>query len=161
MVTLHLGRLLVSSPDFDPEGPIPPRHAADGENTSPALEFSNVPPSARSLALVCHDPDAPATHGFDHWVLYDIPADATGVTRGGDRLATEGENSAGTLGYTGPAPPPGHGRHHYFFHLYALDVRLDAPGGLTRTKLLDLADAHIVEQARLVGTYRVDPVDRR
>jgi hypothetical protein len=155
MSDMHLGALRITSPDFEPEARIPERHTADGDDVSPALVFESVPSAALSLALVCHDPDAPKTHGFDHWVLYDIAPDRTDLGRGGSRLGTEGQNSLGTLGYRGPAPPPGHGLHHYYFHLYALDTRLDAPGGLSRRELLDLADEHILEQARLVGTYSV------
>jgi Raf kinase inhibitor-like YbhB/YbcL family protein len=153
MVALHLGSLGITSPDFESDGPIPERHTSNGENTSPELVFTNVPSGAASLAVVCHDPDAPATHGFDHWVLYNLPPDTERVGRGGHRFATEGSNSLGALGYTGPAPPPGHGVHHYFFHLYALDTELAADGGISRRVLLDLIDDHIVEQARVVGTY--------
>ena len=90
-------------------------------------------------------------------MVYDLPSDTTGLTPGPQKQATEGRNSAGGIGYTGPAPPPGHGVHHYFFHLYALDTRLDATGGLTRSELLALMDDHIIEQARLVGTFSTDP----
>jgi Raf kinase inhibitor-like YbhB/YbcL family protein len=155
MVDLHLGALSITSPDFDFGDPMSQRHVKDGENTSPELAFANVPSGTASLAVVCHDPDAPATHGFDHWVLYNIPPDADGVSRGGNRFATDGRNSLGELGYTGPAPPPGHGVHHYYVHLYALDTEPAVPGGITRLELLDLIDAHIIEQARLVGTYEV------
>lgn len=155
MSDLHLGALMITSPDIEPEGRIPERHTSDGEDIAPVLRFHAVPPAALSLAVVCHDPDAPLTHGFDHWVLYNVDRDKVEIGPGA-RDATEGKNSFGTLGYGGPAPPPGHGIHHYYFHLYALDARLDAAAGLTRRELLDVIDAHIIEQARLVGTYSVD-----
>ena len=157
MSDLNLGALTITSPDFDPEARIPDRHTSKGENVAPALRFDAIPSAALSLAVVCHDPDAPKTHGFDHWVLYDLAPDRLEVAPGDGAVGTEGMNSTGSLGYTGPAPPPGHGLHHYFFHLYALDTRLDAAAGLTRRELLDLIDDHIIEQARLVGTFSVDP----
>lgn len=156
MSDFHLGALRITSPDFEPGTRIPARHTADGENIAPALRFEAIPSATLSLAAVCHDPDAPATHGFDHWVIYNIEPDQVELGRGGDRHATDGKNSFGTLGYRGPAPPPGHGVHHYYFHLYALDNRLDAAVGITRRELLDLIDIHIIEQARLVGTYSVE-----
>ncbi len=153
MAYMHLGALKITSPDFEPEGALPERHTSDGDDIAPALTFEFVPSAALSLAVVCHDPDAPMTHGFDHWVMYDIAPERRNLDRGRERPATEGRNSFGTLGYRGPAPPPGHGVHHYYFHLYALGARLNAPRGLSRLELLDLADQHILEQARLVGTY--------
>ncbi len=59
------------------------------------------------------------------------------------------------MGYTGPAPPSGHGVHHYYFWLYALDKKLDLKPGLTRNQLLDAIDDHIIVQSRNVGIYEV------
>lgn len=151
---LHLGDLTVSTPAFEHGGAIPSRHAKDGEDLSPELRWSNVPEGTRELAVICHDPDAPLTDGFTHWVVYGIPADATGIPEGGGGAFTEGTSDFGDAGYGGPAPPPGHGTHHYFFHLYALDAPVGAGPGLTRAELLERIDDHIVEQARVVGTYR-------
>jgi Raf kinase inhibitor-like YbhB/YbcL family protein len=156
MGDFHLGALKITSPDFAPEARIPKRHTADGEDVAPTLRFEAIPSAALSLAVVCHDPDAPKTHGFDHWVIYNLEPDHLELAADGKRQATDGQNSFGTLGYRGPAPPPGHGIHHYYFHLYALDTRLDAAEGVTRRELLDLIDQHIIEQARLVGTYSVE-----
>jgi Raf kinase inhibitor-like YbhB/YbcL family protein len=153
MAGLNLGDLTISSPAFGHGGAVPERHTTEGEDVSPALAWSSVPEGTRQLALVCHDPDAPLTHGFTHWVLYGIPADATGVPEGGGDAFVQGTNDFGKEAYGGPAPPPGHGTHHYFFHLYALDAEVDAPAGLTRAALLDRIDDHIIEQARIVGTF--------
>jgi Raf kinase inhibitor-like YbhB/YbcL family protein len=153
MSDLHLGALRVFSPDFEPEARLPERHTSDGADVAPTLQFEAVPSATRSLAVVCHDPDAPKTYGFDHWVIYNVPPERIDVGPDAASDVTEGRNSFGTLGYRGPAPPPGHGLHHYYFHLYALDTQPDAPSGLTRRELLELIDAHIIEQARIVGTY--------
>jgi Raf kinase inhibitor-like YbhB/YbcL family protein len=153
MAGLHLGDLAITSPAFGHGGAIPVRHTTEGDDVAPPLEWSNVPEGTRQLALVCHDPDAPLTHGFTHWVAYGIPADATGLPEGGDDRLVQGANDFGGEGYGGPAPPPGHGRHHYYFHLYALDSELDVGPGLTRAELLDAIDDHILEQARIVGTF--------
>jgi hypothetical protein len=154
MVKLHLGDLAITSPSFEPGGPIPADHTGDGADVSPELAWHAAPSGTRQFALVCHDPDAPLTYGFTHWVVYGMPADVTGIPQGGGSAFTEGQNDFGERGYLGPAPPPGHGRHHYFFHLYALDNALDAAAGLTRSELLQRIDDHIIVQARLVGTYQ-------
>lgn len=153
MVRLHLGALAVTSPAFEHGGVIPVRHTAEGDDTSPPLRWVNVPAQARQLALVCHDPDAPLTHGFTHWVLYGIRPDVAGIPEGGGGEYVQGVNDFGKEGYGGPAPPVGHGTHHYFFHLYTLDAEIDAGPGLRREELLERIDTHIIEQARVVGTF--------
>jgi Raf kinase inhibitor-like YbhB/YbcL family protein len=110
-----------------------------------------VPEGTKSFAIVVHDPDAPLVDGFTHWVAYGIPGDATSLDEG--TRVTEGQNSFGRAGYNGPAPPPGHGTHHYYFWLYALDDDLDLEPGLDRRALIDRIEDHVIEQARLVGTY--------
>lgn len=152
-MALNIKDLKITSPAFGPDQPIPARHARDGDDVSPQLDFSGVPEGTRQLALVCHDPDAPLVHGFTHWVLYGIPADASGIPEGGGSAFVEGVNDYGDSGWGGPQPPPGHGPHHYYFWLYALDTELDAGPGLTRADLLARIEDHVIEQARLVGTY--------
>jgi Raf kinase inhibitor-like YbhB/YbcL family protein len=71
---------------------------------------------------------------------------------GGDHV--EGTNSFGNQGYGGPAPPDGHGRHHYYFWVYALDEDLGLESGLSRRDLLERIEDHVIEQARVVGTYK-------
>ncbi|HEY8340907.1 MAG TPA: YbhB/YbcL family Raf kinase inhibitor-like protein [Egibacteraceae bacterium] len=150
---LNIKDLKITSPAFGHGQPIPARHARDGDDVSPALEFSGVPAGTRQLALICHDPDAPLVHGFTHWVVYGIPADARGIPEGGGGAFVEGTNDYGDKGWGGPQPPPGHGPHHYYFWLYALDTEVDAEPGLTRADLLSRIEGHVIEQARLIGTY--------
>lgn len=149
---LKHGDLTITSSAFETGTAIPASFAADEENVSPPLEISAVPGGAESLALVVHDPDAPLTHGFTHWVAYGIPADTESIPQGGGDDFTQGVNSAGEEGWMGMAPPPGHGLHHYFFHLFALDTDI-TEAGLDRAGLLEAIDGHVIEQARLVGSY--------
>jgi Raf kinase inhibitor-like YbhB/YbcL family protein len=149
---LNLGDLALRSPAFADHEPIPARHTQDGEDVAPALEWSGVPDGTAAFAVVVHDPDAPLVDGFTHWVAYGIPGDARGLPEGGgDAIA--GVTSRGDTGYRGPAPPPGHGLHHYYFWVYALDANLDLEPGLDRRALLERIEDHVIEQARLVGTY--------
>jgi Raf kinase inhibitor-like YbhB/YbcL family protein len=144
----------LSSPAFGPLGHIPKRYVHDGDNLSPPLEWSNVPADTKEFALICFDPDAPVPNGFTHWVMYGIPADVTSIGEGeGKQAFTEGTTGYGEQGYGGPAPPPGHGPHHYYFWLYALDTALNLKLGLTREQLLDAIADHITAQVRLVGIY--------
>ncbi len=149
---LNVQDLAIGSSAFEGHKAIPPRHTGDGEDVSPALEWSGVPEGTRSFAVVVHDPDAPLVDGFTHWVAYNIPAEATGLPEGGEG-ATPGVNSMGNQGYNGPAPPPGHGPHHYYFWVYALDADLGLEPGLDRRELLSRIEDHVIEQARTIGTY--------
>lgn len=149
---LNVKDLKITSPAFDHHKQIPDEHTSNGEDVAPALEWSGVPEGTKAFAVVVHDPDAPLVDGFTHWVAYGIPGDATGLPEGGGD-AVGGTNSMGNQQYNGPAPPPNHGNHHYYFWVYALDDDLDLEPGLDRRALIDRIEDHVIEQARLVGTY--------
>ena len=100
-----------------------------GDNASPALSWSGFPEATRSFVVSCFDPDAPTPSGFWHWIVVDIPGDVTGLRTGaGDPAATlpagafHVANDFGSLGYDGPAPPPGDQVHRYYFVVHAVDV---------------------------------------
>jgi Raf kinase inhibitor-like YbhB/YbcL family protein len=153
-MSLKLGNLRISSPAFQPIGRIPKTYGGDGDNKSPPLEWSGAPTGTQQFALVSHDPDAPLPDGFTHWVVYGIPATTTKLSEAQDPNAfTAGVNGTGKPGYLGPYPPSGHGVHHYYFWVYALDLKSDLKPGMNRDQLLDSIKDHVLEQARLVGTY--------
>lgn len=150
----NLGDLSIRSPAFGYLEKIPKRYASDGENINPPLEWNNIPEGTKQLALLLFDPDAPYTNEYTHWVVYGIPPDETGTAEGEKKgNFIEGTNSGGEQGYSGPAPPPGHGLHHYYFWVYALDNAFDLKPGLTRRELLDLIGDNILVQARYIGVY--------
>ena len=149
---LNVQDLRIRSSAFDGQKRIPEEHTGDGEDRAPALEWSGVPDGTKSFAVVVHDPDAPLVDGFTHWVAYNIPGDASGIPEDGEGV-TQGTNSFGNQGYNGPAPPEGHGPHHYYFWVYALDEDRQLEAGLDRRALLDRIEDHVIEQARVIGTY--------
>jgi len=146
---------------FSDGGPIPRRYAEDGEDLSPPLSWAGLPDGTRELALIVDDPDAPRDEPWVHWVVYKIPAEVRTLTEGLPQTpaldvppgARQGKNSWGTDGYRGPAPPKGHGTHHYHFRLYALDSPLAAAQGLDKSGLLKAMRGHVLVEAELVGTY--------
>ena len=152
---LNVQDLKISSPAFAHHETIPEKHTSNGEDVSPPLEWEGVPDGTQSFAVVCHDPDAPLVDGFTHWVAYGIDGTAEGLPEGVTDV-TEGPNDAGNQGYNGPAPPPGHGPHHYYFWVYALREDPDLEPGLSRRELLDAIEDLVIEQARFVGTYKND-----
>jgi len=136
---------------------IPRAYTCDGVNISPPLEWSGVPKTAKTLAIVCEDPDAPAGT-WVHWVLYNLPADNIGLVENLPATETlkaggfQGKNDFGKIGYGGPCPPSG--THRYFFKIYALDSELPLKGGATKAELLKALEGHIVLEGQLIGTYR-------
>lgn len=150
---LNIKDLRIESAAFTNDGAMDDRYSKYHDNVVPPLRWSGLPDGTRQLALVCHDPDAPLPQGWTHWVVYDIAPGVTEIPEGGAAPGAEGVNDFGESGWGGPMPPPGHGTHHYYFWLYALDTEIDAEPGLTRAQLLERIDGHVLEQARLIGTY--------
>jgi hypothetical protein len=93
-----------------------------------------------------------------HWVVYNLPANTIKldsdvpktetVAGGGD----QGANGFGNIGYQGPCPPPGT-PHHYHFHLYALDTKLELKPGATADDVEQAAKGHTLAEADLVGIF--------
>lgn len=168
---------VLTSDAFRDGQPIPRKHAykGEGENVSPPLAWSGAPPGTKSFALICDDPDAPSREAprkegpWVHWVVYNIPADATSLPAGASGRPAEGSAQAGAAKgwaegttdfggepvYGGPMPPPGSGTHRYFFKLYALDATLSLKSGAAKTKkeLLGAMQEHILAETKLMGTY--------
>lgn len=152
-----LSSMELSSSAFDQGGTIPQRHTGEGEDVSPALEWSDAPDGVGGYAVICHDPDAPlvtvkGTYGFVHWVLYNIPAGIGSLDEGTEQY-TCGRNDFGKESYGGPMPPNGHGRHQYYFWVLALDQDLSLEKGLTMWQLLERIEPNLVGMNRLVGVY--------
>jgi Raf kinase inhibitor-like YbhB/YbcL family protein len=149
----------LSSSAFKEGERIPRKYTGDGEDVSPPLSWTAPPPKTVELALICDDPDAPRGT-FTHWVLYCLPASTASLpenvakTEALPRLggAKQGRNSAGRIGYMGPAPPPGP-VHHYHFILYALDAKLDLRAGATQKDLRKAMEGDVLGQTELVGLY--------
>ena len=156
MTATHSESMVLKSPAFAPGKAIPSRFTCDAADDAPPLAWSGAPSETRSFALVCHDPDAPSGDWY-HWAVFDIPASAAELpdSRGLKRPPIrEAVNDFGKRGYGGPCPPAGHGRHHYHFALYALDLPHLALEGSVRCREVErAAKAHALATAELIGTY--------
>jgi Raf kinase inhibitor-like YbhB/YbcL family protein len=161
----------LSSSAFADGGMIPTPFTCDGTDRSPPLEWSGVPASARALALICDDPDAPAGT-WSHWVVFNLPPQVKGLKEGvpaEEAVAKafiegaesvdlplpeprQGKNDFGKTGYGGPCPPSG--AHRYVFRLYALDRTLELGPSATRAEVLKAIERHILAEGRLSGRYR-------
>lgn len=153
--------LTLTSSAFSSGGNIPAIHTCDGDDTSPPLAWSGIPPTTKSLALIVDDPDAPdpaaPQRTWVHWVLYNIPPGTSSIAQGA-RLhdlpegIRPGVNDWRRADYGGPCPPVG--RHRYFHKLYALDIVLPDLGNPTKAQLEKAMEDHIIEDAVLIGLYQ-------
>lgn len=144
--------MIVSSSAFTEGQEIPVKYTCDGENLSVPLAWSGIPQGTQTLALISDDPDAPG-RVYVHWVLYDLPADLSGLEEGVADIGTPGENSSGNLSYNGPCPPTGPA-HRYFFKLYALDTALNLQAGASKEQVQEAMQGHILAEGQLMGTYQ-------
>lgn len=181
----------------------PEKHFALERNVSPHVAWSDVPPEAKSLVLVLHDPDVPSKPDdvnqegrtvpadlprvdFYHWLLVDLPPNATPLKEGefSDGVTPKGKTGPETarglragandytswfegdaemggtyFGYDGPCPPWNDEIvHHYHFTLYALDVeRCPVEGTFRGPDLKKAIEEHVVAEASFVGLYAVYP----
>lgn len=151
-------QIQLTSAAFTHGSVIPAVHTCDGEDVSPPLAWTGGPVERRSVALICDDPDAPRGT-WVHWVLYNLPGESCELAQGVPTVpelpsgARQGRNDSGETGYSGPCPPPGK-PHRYYFRLYALDILLTLPHGVSKAELERAMADHIVGQGTLMGTYQ-------
>ncbi len=129
--------------------PIADRYTCDGQNVSPALEWTGVPDGTRELALVLEDPDAPG-RTFTHWLVYGI--DPTMTTLATPESMSQGRNDFGDTGYGGPCPPGGES-HRYVFRLLALHNPVELEPGADRAAFDEAIAPHVLAEARITAPY--------
>jgi Raf kinase inhibitor-like YbhB/YbcL family protein len=147
----------LKSSAFEANGRIPVEFTCSGEGKSPALSWNGMSASAKALALIVKDPDAPSGN-FVHWVMFNIPPSVTSLPEGIPSTAKtsfgaiQGQNGRGDVGYTGPCPPPGKD-HHYHFRLYALDENLTLSSDADAAQVEEAMRGHVVGETELVGIF--------
>jgi hypothetical protein len=149
--------ITVTSSAFTDGGPMPKSSAGKGvgDNTSPPLRWDGLPADTRQVVLIIDDVDVPLPRPLLHTIaVIEPPLD--GVTAGSLQPGTAGMRfiraDLGHRGYAGPRPIPGHGPHHYRFHVFAIDEPI--ADGVTSTKaLLAAMSGHVLARGVLTGTY--------
>jgi hypothetical protein len=158
---------VVESPTMATGQAMPRDYSPDGRNVSPPLSWRGLPEGTRQLAVICQDHGAGNPPPWVHWIIYNIPASATGLPEGipfdssepmppGLEGAAQGNNGWGLAMYRGPAPPAGN-LNHYDFAVFALDAELGLPPGLTRAELLEAIEGHVIGRGNMVPIYRRQP----
>ena len=159
---------------FSDGGQIPVKYSqaapgvAPGEGLSPAITWTNVPAGTQSFVLNMHDMEVARNKTTDdqaHWVVWNIPATATGLPEGvpkGAKLA-DGSSQISATGqmYRGPGAPANGPQHHYMFEVYALDTKLDVQPATgenaafeTRANVMKAMQGHILGKAVYGGLFK-------
>jgi Raf kinase inhibitor-like YbhB/YbcL family protein len=138
---------------------------APGEGTSPAISWSNVPAGTQSFFLHMHDTDVARNKTTDdqaHWVVWNIPATATGLPEGVPKGAQlpDGSYQFSATGpmYRGPGAAANGPKHHYMFEIYALDTKIDvqpaADAFESRANVMKAIQGHILGKAVYGGLFK-------
>ncbi len=176
-------KLVVTSPAFANNSPIPIRYTCKGAEFSPPLNISNIPPGAKSLAIIVYDAEAVnkvkvvttkthgkrtkggrqktaptetvhVTDGFTYWLIWNIDVDGGKIPEN-FKNSNEGLNGSGDLGYKAICPPKG--THYYHFRVYALDTKLNIGSRQTnKTTLEKVMQGHILSWGETVGIFNKD-----
>ena len=150
---------------FPDGGVIPPRYTQAGDQTSPALVWTNAPPATQSFVLHMHDLEVARNKTTDdqlHWLVWNLPATATGLPEGVPQGAElkDGSRQVSASGqvYRGPGAPATGPPHHYTFEIFALDAKIDvapvADAFETRANVMKAMQGHIIGRAVYMGLFR-------
>lgn len=156
--------LVLSSPAYADGAPIPEKYSAPaGQHNagiSPPLSWKNAPAGTQSFVLMMRDEEYAPGRTFGpayHWIIFNIPASATGLPEGvpiQKHLPDGSIQPSGVRGggYAGMGAP--HGRpHHYTMSLYALDTKLALGPDATVDEIGAAMNGHVLDKAFLVGLY--------
>lgn len=149
-------KIIVTSTAFTEGGMIPRQYTCDGAGMSPPLSWSGMPEGTKSIAIISDDPDAPGGT-WVHWVVYSLPPDLKGLPENvpPQKILGNGGMQGMTdfrrIGYGGPCPPSG--THRYFFKVYALDAMPNFDPGVTKKRLLQAMEGHVLANGELTGKY--------
>lgn len=155
--------MVLRSPVFPDFGWMPDRFAREGcAGASPPLVWWDVPPSARSFAIVCDDLDSPDGRRL-RWVICDIPGEKREIAEAypaieGTAYTRQGRNDFGSVGYFGGCRRGSSGTLHFRFRLFAIGLpSLGYVSGEDGRRILGRAMAEAVEVAQLIGARPLAP----
>lgn len=149
---------------FPDGGQIPPKYTQAGDQTSPALTWTNAPANTVSFVLHMHDMELARNRTTDdqvHWLVWNIPGSATGLPEGVPQGADlkDGSHQISVSGpmYRGPGAPATGPMHHYTFEIFALDTKIEIPPSTdafeTRAAVMKAIQGHILGKAVCMGLF--------
>jgi phosphatidylethanolamine-binding protein (PEBP) family uncharacterized protein len=120
------GMFTLTSPAASDGGTLPAEYTCDGAGVSLALSWSNAPSGTREFALMMTTLPGDGTTKWN-WMLYAIPASATGLAKHSSGVGTPGVGSDGPQAAYQPPCSQGPGAKLYTFTLYALSASPSLP----------------------------------
>ena len=157
--------MTLSTEAFPDGGLRPAEFTQAGEQTSPALKWTNAPPGTVSFVLHMHDMEVArnrTTEDQPHWLVWNIPGTVSGLPEGVP-MGAEGPDGSRQISasgpvYRGPGAPATGPLHHYVFEIFALDTKLDVPAGgdafETRAAVFKALQGHVLGKAVYMGLFR-------
>ncbi len=151
-----MGFRIVSSA-FKDKDYIPPWYSRSEGDASPPIGWTKPPNKTVTLALIVTCADADTDDVYCHWVMYNIPPKANTIYGKQPRNnvshdgTLQGVNSFGGVGWGGPESNTP--EQELLFKLYALDSKLDLPGGASHYDVEDAMKDHILEETELTGKF--------
>ncbi len=141
----------ITSPAFHQEEMIPPQYTCVGKDINPPLHIEDVPASAKSLALIVDDPDAPMGIWY-HWLVWNIDPKTKEIPENSvPPHGVQGKNDFGKTKYGGPCPP--FGTHRYYYRVFALDTQLHLPPGADKEAVKRALAGHVIDEGELMGKF--------
>ena len=173
-------KLIITSPAFANNSPIPVKYTCVGSQFSPPLHIADIPAGTKSLAVVIYDPEAVVTTPNPPKKTVPVskkkgknakaaPRESTSTSKLGftnwivwnievtnnipENFRTDhiGVNEVKGRGYAGMCPQSG--SHTYHFIVYALDTELNVDGNTNKQKLESVMEGHILGKGELTGTF--------
>lgn len=147
------GGFVLTSPEVDDGGELPADYTGDGSGATLPLEWKGAPAGTKSYALIM-DHLAPGNEIKSYWVMWDIPANVTGLPKNVKGVGRLGVGFKGAAGYE-PPHSQGPGAKTYVLHVYALSAepKIAGTSSVTREALLAAIDGKILAKADLSMVY--------
>ncbi len=160
--------MILESATFTGGSRMPDVHLKEKQNQNPSMTWREAPEGTCQFILMCENPQG--DNGiFTHWLVYNIPAETTGLPSNMDRTETvqlhaeitHGLNDLGTYGWEGPLPS-GTEMNYFVFRLFALSECLDLRPALIKSEVLEAIEGKILETAELMCTCTwMDPYEKK
>jgi Raf kinase inhibitor-like YbhB/YbcL family protein len=148
----------LTSSAIESGGQIPCKYTCDGQNLSPPLSISDVPPKTKGLVLILDEVEVPGRYRHldksVSWVVFNVPQNIRDIEEGHRTAGTYGVVEAGRLKYHGPCPSEG--EHLYSFKVYALDTELTLSQDATPRQVMKALGNHVLATAELLARYEIN-----
>ncbi len=145
---------VLQSADIPDPNHYPIEFTGDGAGITPSLQWKGAPVGTRGFALVM-DHLTPDETIKTCWLLWDLPASLSVLSKAAKPPGKAGVSSRGAVGYE-PPHSQGPGAKHYVLTVYALAVPLVIGGSeakVTRDVLFAAMKGKVLGSASLTVTY--------